>query len=115
MFKKHGITVFARLYQMAEPDVPPTAVIGISTRENIHERIDGNVINIAQSMGKYFHFGTVGPYPDDATPQHGQLRPLPVNRPVKSEISHGDVYPTINPHANSIGSMIGTAALEKFG
>jgi hypothetical protein len=71
IFEKYGIAIFSGLDLMTEPDIPATAVIGISPGEYIHIRIYGHIIYVSQTMRIYFHLRTVRTNPQDTSPQHG--------------------------------------------
>ena len=47
VFKENRVTVFTGLNLINEANVPSATVIGITTSEDVHEGIDGNIVNIA--------------------------------------------------------------------
>src|SRR5690606_7762679 len=97
-----------------EPNVPTAPVVGITPGENIHIRVDCQVVNVPHPVIVNFHFRSVRTDPDDAAAQHGQLVPFPVGCVVKPEIPDCNVDPPVNAHPDSVGGMVGTAALQKL-
>src|SRR5690606_31612739 len=97
---------------VTEANVPAASVVGIAPGENIHERINGHVIDIPHPMRIDLHPSAIRPHPHDSATQHGQLFSAPVHRIVEPKITDSNVDPAINTHLNSVGSMIGSLSLK---
>ncbi len=64
-FEERGIAVVSGRDDVAEPDVPAVAVVGVVAGEKVHEGVDRDVVNIALASRDDFQSGAVGPDPDD--------------------------------------------------
>ena len=49
------VTIVAALDLMDEANILATTIIGVTTGEDIHERIDRHVVDVAKVMGIHFH------------------------------------------------------------
>ena len=70
-FEQGRISVLSGLHLMDKTNVPSTPVIGVPPCKHIHVWIDGDIVNISESMGKSLQFRAVRPYPDDSPTIHG--------------------------------------------
>ncbi len=99
---------------MDEPDVPPPTVVCIASCKNIHEWINGHVINVSQTMSINFKFGSIGADTNNPAAQHGDFFSIRSFGIDHSEISNSYVNPPINPKLNPICGVIGTSFLITF-
>ncbi|MAS79346.1 MAG: hypothetical protein CMI25_02895 [Opitutae bacterium] len=108
------IPVFTGLNLMYEAHVPAPTIIGVSTGEHVHERIDRDVVDVAQATRVGFQFRSIGANPYDSPSVHGQLFSVRTGCVHKTKVPYGDVDPPVYPHAYSIGRMIDPPCLVEF-
>ena len=111
ILKQNWVAVFTRLNVVNEPDIPSPAIIGIPTGVDVHEWVNGNVVNVAQPMSVDLHLGTVGSEAHHPAAEHRQLGPVASFGAVDPKIAHRDVNPSIDAEAEAIRGVIGTAIL----
>src|SRR5690625_23796 len=109
MLEQSGIPVFSRLEDVTKADVPAASVVGIVSRENIHKGINRYIVNIPRAMCINFHLAAVRTYSADSASQHRQFSPVCPFSLVEAIISCCNIYPAVYPHADSVGSMVGTS------
>ena len=111
VFEQDWVAVFAALHVVDEAHVPTAAVVGVAAGVNIHQRVDGDVVDVAQPVGVDLHLGTIRAEAHHAATEHGQLCAVGALGAVYSEIADGNVYPAVDAHADAVGGVIGTAFL----
>ena len=109
-----GVTIFARLNLVNEAHIPTAAIIGVAAGVHVHEGINRDVVDIAQPMGIRLEFGAVGAHPYHPTAVHGKLGAVGALGVDETEVADGNVDPSIDSHANSIGRMVHPAGLIEF-
>ena len=96
---------------VAEADVPAAAVIRVFTGEEIELWVDCYIIDVPGAMGVSLHPGSVRADADHAPAEHGQLGAIGSRGVHEAEISHRDVDPAVDSHADSVRRVIGPAIL----
>ena len=113
-FEELGIAIFTGLNLVNKPHVPPSTVIRVPAGEHVHERIDRDVVYVAQAIGVCFQLRSIRSHSYNPPPVHGQLFPVCTGGIDKAKIAYSDVNPSINPHAYPIGRVIYSASLIEF-
>ena len=111
--KETRVAVFPGLDVVSETHIPTTTVVGVSAGEDVHERIDRHIVNVAHSGGVELHFRSVGTDPDNSATQQGQLRASAINRVNKTEIPDRNVDPTVDTHLDTVGGVVSSASVER--
>ena len=99
---------------MDEANIPTATVVGVSTGEDIHERIDRYVVDVPEVVGVHFHLGAIGTDAYDAAAEFGEFCAIRALRIHESEIAQGDVDPAIDTHLDAIGGVISAPILIVF-
>ena len=99
---------------MDKSNIPASTVVGISPGENIHQWIDGDIVNIAQSMGVNFHFRAIGSDAENAATQLSELGAIGPFSADKSIVAHCNIDPAVDPHTNAIGAVVCASFLILF-
>ncbi len=99
---------------MNEAHVPSTAVVRVSTGEDVHEGVDRDVVDVAQAGCVGFEFRPVGANPDDSPSVHGQLFSVRTGRVHKAKVPDRNVDPPVYSHAYSVRRVIHSPGLIEF-
>ena len=105
----------AGLVQVAEPDVPTTPVVGVVPCEEIHERVDRHVDDDPQAPRVDFHFAAVGSDSQHSAAAAGHLSTIGGCCFDETEITDGDVEPTVDAHTNAVGGVVGSPHVQLVG
>src|SRR5437763_10120868 len=109
MQKAAGISVVARGDDVAQAVVPLVAVVGVVAAEDVHQRIDGNVIDVALSGGISLQSGSVCAHTNHPSTAKLNLRavfPDGFGTPI---ISHCYINPPVDAQADAVGGVVGPA------
>ena len=112
VFVERGITHLRAHRVVAQPDIPPAAVVRIVAREQVQRRADRHRQDVARPAHHQLHPRAIGPHPNDAPAlqrQRAPVFPLRLHRPV---VAHRDVNPAINAHPAAIGRVIRAAEIQ---
>ena len=109
------ITIVRGLQDVRETNVPPAAVIGIVSGEDVHVGINGDIEDVPLSPGEDLHLRSVRANPYDPTTAARECRSIFGDCFHKPKVTHGNVDPTVNPHADAVGRVISSALVDFVG
>ena len=115
IFEEAWVSEISGLDEVEEADIPAAAIVGVAAREEIHERVDGDIVVVAGAGGEELEFGAVGADARDAAALERDLGAVGAGGVVETEIADGDVDPAINPHANAVGGVVGAPVVDGLG
>ena len=110
--EQRRVAIVAQRHNVTQAHVPAVAVVRVVAREQVHERIDGDVVNVAQAAGDDFQLRAVGPHAGDAAAAKLQFAAILAGRLDEAVIADRDVDPAVDTHANAVRGVIGAAKLQ---
>ena len=96
---------------MNEADIPAAAVVGIAAGVDVHQRVNGDIVNVAQAVGVDLELGAVRANAHNTATEHREHGAVCAFCLVHAVVAHGDVDPAVNGHTHAIGGVICTTAL----
>ena len=114
ILKQNRVAVFTRLDVVNKAHIPPPAIIRISTGIDVHERINSDIVNIAQPVCVDLHLGAIGTKANHPASEHRQFGAVGSFGSMDSKIPNRNVDPAIDTETEAIRGVIGTAILIVF-
>ena len=96
---------------MNEADIPATAVVGIAAGVDVHQRVNSDIVNVAQAVGVDLELGAVRANAHNTATEHGENGAVGAFCLVHAVVADGDVDPAVNGHAHAVGGVVCTTAL----
>ena len=100
---------------MVEAHVPSAAVVGVVAGENVQVGVDAGIKDVAQAPAINLHVRAVGSDADNAAAAPAEHAAIGAHGFSKSKVTHGNVYPAINAHADAVGGVVRAAFVDIFG
>ena len=97
---------------VAQPDVPSSAVICVIPSKQVKSGADRDIINVPLSARDHLQPCAIGPHPHNPSPSIGQLSPIGPGRLDEPVVPHGDIDPPVNSPLNAIRRVVGTSKAE---
>ena len=109
------ITVLGALQDVVEAHVPAAAVVGVVASEDVQVWINAGIEDVAQTPAINLHVRAVGPDANNAAAAPAEHAAIGAHGFSKSKVTHGNVDPAINAHADAVGGVVRAAFVDIFG
>ena len=111
VFEQHGVAILSRLNVVDKTDIPAAAVVGIAAGVDVKQRVNGDIVNVAQTVGVDLELGAVRANAHNTAAEHGEHSVVCAFCLVHAIVTDGDIDPAVNRHAHAIGSVVCATAL----
>ena len=88
---------------VAEASPPADAVIGVFSGDDVHERVNGYVIDVTCAVDEGFYFCAVWSDTDDSAAVHAEFFTICSCGVDESEVPDADVDPAVDTEADVVG------------
>ena len=95
--------------------IPAPAVVRVVAREDVHERIDAHVVDVARAGGVHLEAGAIGADANDAAAVVTELHAVGADGLHEAVVTHRDVDPAVDAEGDAIGTVVGAAEVEVSG
>ena len=95
-----------------KPRIPAVTVVGIVSGEDVEERINGKVIDVARTGRVDLQASAVGSHPHHAAAVMRDGRAILSFRLHIAIVTDGDVDPAVDPQGDPVGAMIGPPEVQ---
>ena len=112
ILKQPWVAVILEAREMMEADVPPAAVVRIIAGENIQQRRDCRLQDVASPARVDLQARAVGPHAGDATTAKLHFPPIRALRLHVAEVPACDVKPAVYPQLDAVRRVVGGAIFE---
>ena len=112
IFVEPRIAVILEAGEMVEANVPSAAVVRVVAREDVAQRRDGRLEDVARAARVELEIAAVWPHADDAAAAELEFAPVRALGLHEAEVAAGDVEPAVNAQLHAVRRVIGGAVLE---
>ncbi len=112
VLEERRIAVLPAGDEVIQPDVPAAAVVRITAREQVHERVNRQVVVVARAPGIDLEAAAITPDADVAAAAHLHFPAVGADGLYQPVVTDGDIEPAVAAHLDAIDRVIGAAEIE---